>query len=116
MILKIKKNDLLKRQSRFFTCITMLIGLPITVSAIGGPGYISTSGDKGLFTLSASGASTTLCIDSKDFPGVIRALKDLKSDIGKVMNYQPTISFDKLPHQKEVVIVGTLGKSQVIDQ
>ena len=116
MILKIKKNDLLKRQLRFFTCITMLIGLPITVSAIGGPGYISTTGDKGLFTLSASGASTTLCIDSKDFPGVIRALKDLKSDIGKVTNYQPTISFDKLPHQKEVVIVGTLGKSPVIDQ
>ena len=116
MMLKIEINDLLKRQLRFFTCITMLIGLPITVSAIGGPGYISTNGDKGLFTLSASGASTTLCIDSKDFPGVIRALKDLKSDIGKVTNYQPTISFDKLPHQKEVVIVGTLGKSPVIDQ
>lgn len=94
----------------------MLTGLPITASAIGGTSYISTTGGKSQFTLSAAGTSTTLCINSKDFPSVIRALTDLKSDIGKVTNYQPTISFDKLPHQKEVVIVGTLGKSPIIDQ
>ncbi len=111
-----KANNLLKRQLRFFIYTVMLTGLPITASAIGGTSYISTTGGKSQFTLSASGASSTLCISSKDFPGVIRALKDLKSDIGKVTNHQPTISIDKLPHQKEVVIVGTLGKSPVIDQ
>jgi hypothetical protein len=111
-----KVNNLLKRQLRFLIYTAMLIGLPVTVSAIGGSSYISTTGGKNQFTLSASGTSTTLCISSKDFPGVIRALKDLKSDIGKVTNYQPAISFDKLPRKKEVVIVGTLGKSTVIDQ
>ncbi len=111
-----KVNNLLKRQLRFLIYTAMLIGLPVTVSAIGGSSYISTTGGKNQFTLSASGTSTTLCISSKDFPGVVRALKDLKSDIGKVTNYQPVLSFDKLPHQKEVVIVGTLGKSTVIDQ
>ena len=95
MILKI--NDLLKRQLALFIYTGMLIGMPITVSAIGGTSYISTTGGKSQFTLSASGTSTTLCISSKDFPGVIRALKDLKSDIGKVTNHQPTIRIDKLP-------------------
>jgi hypothetical protein len=111
-----KANNLLKRQLRFFIYTVMLTGLPITASAIGGASYISTTVGNNQFTLSAAGTSTTLCISSKDFPGVIRALTDLKSDIGKVTNYQPTICFDKLPHQKEVVIVGTLGKSAVIDQ
>ena len=111
-----KMNNLLKRQLALFIYTAMLIALPSTANAIGGTNYISTTGGKNQFTLSASGTSTTLCISSKDFPGVIRALKDLKSDIGKVTNYQPTISIDKLPHQKEVVIVGTLGKSTVIDQ
>lgn len=111
-----KANNLLKRQLRFFIYTAMLTGLPITASAIGGTSYVSTTGGKGLFPLSAAGTSTTLCINSKDFPGVIRALTDLKSDIGKVTNYQPILCFDKLPHKKEVVIVGTLGKSPVIDQ
>ena len=78
----------------------MLIALPSTANAVGGTNYISTTGGKNHFTLSASGTSTTLCISSKDFPGVIRALKDLKYSIGKVTNYQPAISLDKLPHKK----------------
>ena len=111
-----KANNLLKLRLHFLIYTAMLIALPSTANAIGGTNYISTTGGKNHFTLSASGTSTTLCISSKDFPGVLRALKDLKSDIGKVTNYQPTISIDKLPRKKEVVIVGTLGKSAVIDQ
>jgi hypothetical protein len=66
--------------------------------------------------LSESGKSTTLFISSKDYPGVIRALIDLKTDIGKVTDTERAIAFDELPLQREVVIVGTLGKSPVIDQ
>jgi hypothetical protein len=90
--------------------------LPSFTWAIGDSTYISISGGKDLFMLSASGKSTTLCINSIDYPGVIRALNDLKTDIGKVTNNEPGIAIDKIPHQKEIVIVGTLGKSPVIDQ
>jgi Glycosyl hydrolase family 67 N-terminus. len=116
MILKMRINNLLKLQLGFLAYLGMVLLFPSNASAIGVPTYISTLGGKDLFTLSASGKSTTLCINSKDYPGVIRALKDLKSDIGKVTNNEPKILFDELPHQKEVVIVGTLGKNQVIDQ
>lgn len=40
----------------------------------------------------------------------------MKGDIGKVTNTEPAIIYDKIPTQKEIVIVGTLGKSPVIDQ
>ncbi|NJO69852.1 MAG: hypothetical protein HC830_11735 [Bacteroidetes bacterium] len=96
-------------------CVLVYL-LPSLVLGIGGNSYISVSGGNNLFKLSASGNSTTLCVNADDYPGVIRALNDLKSDIGKVTHYEPNISINKIPHRKEIVIVGTLGKSPFIDQ
>ncbi|MBB3186628.1 glycosyl hydrolase 115 family protein [Microbacter margulisiae] len=81
-----------------------------------GTNYVSTSKGKDFFTLSESGKSTTLFVNSTDYPGVLRALNDLKTDIGKVTDAKPDIAFDNLPAPKEMVIVGTLGKSPVIDK
>jgi hypothetical protein len=106
-------NDSIKKKC---TAFVIALLLPAFVWAIGDSAYISTSGGKNLFTLSASGKSTTLCISSEDSPGVLRALNDLKTDIGKVTNIEPKIAINKIPHQKEIVIAGTLGKSPVIDQ
>ncbi|WP_417941184.1 glycosyl hydrolase 115 family protein [Flavobacterium sp. RS13.1] len=94
----------------------LLLIIPSFLWAIGGKSYVSTIKAKENFTLSAAGKSSPLCINSSDYVGVIRALKDLKADIGKVTNAEPSIVYDKLPSQKEIVIVGTLGKSPVIDQ
>ncbi len=90
--------------------------LPLSGWAIGGKDYISTTEGEDFFALSASGKSTTFYISSDDFAGVIRALKDLKTDIGKVTDNEPAIVYNETPSQKEAVIVGTLGKSPVIDQ
>lgn len=101
---------------KYYYIFLLALLLPSSLLAIGGKSYISTSKGKGDFTLSAAGKSTTLFISSNDYVGVIRALKDLKGDIGKVTNTEPSILYDKVPSQKELVIVGTLGKSPVIDQ
>ncbi len=116
MILKLRTAKFFKLQLRFWVYIGVVIFLPSKVYSIGDPVYVSTSGGINLFTLSASGKSTTLFISSEDYPGVIRALKDLKSDIGKVTSIEPALAIDQLPSQKELVIVGTIGNSQVIDQ
>jgi hypothetical protein len=113
---KLKNDKSLNRFLIGFCCCALLFFQPLTTWAIGDSTYISTTGGKKLFTLSASGRPTTLCINSNDYKGVIRALNDLKSDINKVTNIEPNISFDKLPKQKEIVIVGTLGKSPLIDK
>jgi hypothetical protein len=68
------------------------------------------------FTISATGKSTPLLISSKDWPGVIRAYKDLQADIGKVTSVVPELFTDNIPKSKELIIAGTIGKSPVIDQ
>ena len=99
-----------------FLILLVLLGIHSSLLAIGANSYISTTKEKDNFKLSAAGKSTTLFISSNDYPGVIRALKDLKTDIGKVTNIEPSIAYDAVPSEKEVVIVGTIGKSAVIDQ
>ncbi|MCL4703609.1 glycosyl hydrolase 115 family protein [bacterium] len=78
--------------------------------------YILTKNEKGAFALSSSGRSAPFHISSQDFPGVLRVLKHLQSDIARVTNASPDIAMDKLPAAKEIVLVGTLGKSPVIDK
>ena len=87
-----------------------------TTSAIDFESYISEKPEESSFTLSASGKSAPLYISSQDYPGVIKALGDLQSDIEKVTGAEPVLSTDSIPKEKEIVIVGTLGKSAVIDQ
>jgi len=78
--------------------------------------YITNIAADNQFILSTSNGSTPLVISSEDFPGVISALKNLKTDIGKVTGREPEIKYTNKPDNKEVVIVGTIGKSPVIDQ
>ena len=78
--------------------------------------YISTEKGKGQFTLSESGKSAPLYVSSQDYPGVIRVSKHLQTDITKVTEAKPTLSIDKIPAAKEIIIVGTLGKSPLINQ
>ena len=95
---------------------SFLFSVSTFVQVNDGANYVSASKGKDFFALSESGKSTALFVSSADYPGVLRALNDLKTDIGKVTDTKPEVTFDNLSAQKEVVIVGTLGKSPVIDQ
>jgi hypothetical protein len=104
---------------KIFIAILCLI---LTHSAISaqkntGPGsFISFEKGKGKFAISASGKSTPLLTGSNDWPGVLRAVNDLKNDIGKVSSQTPISFTDKPGKEKEVIIIGTIGKSSVIDE
>ncbi|MCX6144996.1 MAG: glycosyl hydrolase 115 family protein [Ignavibacteriales bacterium] len=76
--------------------------------------YVLVKKTQGAFTLSASGKSAALCVSSEDFPAVIRVAKDLQADMRRVTNVQATLTVDSLPVSKEVVIIGTVGKSPLI--
>jgi len=70
------------------------------------------------FPLSSQNSTVPLYISESDFAGVIRAAEDLKKDIGLVTNVEPELintnqnSFIKT---KTIVVIGTIGKSQLID-
>ena len=74
------------------------------------------SREKNAFPLSAAGKSVPVLISSADYPGVIRAVKDLQTDIGKVTGTAPLLFNDQISGNKEIIIVGTLGKSSLIDK
>jgi len=101
---------------RFAFTLLLIMTFGTTAWGIGGVAYVTPQKSKDVFPLSEVGAKTALCINTTDFPGVIRALGDLKSDMGKVTGREPEVSTDRIPKNANVVIVGTVGKSSLIDQ
>ena len=78
--------------------------------------YVSTINGRGYFTISSPSEKAALLINSSDFKGVIRAFNDLQNDIQKVTGNKPELHLDKIPQSKNVIIAGTLGKSELIDK
>jgi len=95
---------------------------PTTAGAGGGkpspgPGtYIVNVPGPGRFPLVADGEAATLVVSEADHPGVKRAVGDLQADIKRVTDVEPEIVKDRVPTGRDVVIIGTIGKSPLIDK
>ncbi|WP_460502178.1 glycosyl hydrolase 115 family protein, partial [Hymenobacter agri] len=77
-------------------------------------GTASATKAKGAFTLAAAGKTAPIYVSAADWPGVLRAAHDLQADVQRVTKLTPGFSTEK-PGGKEVVLIGTLGKSPLID-
>jgi hypothetical protein len=77
--------------------------------------YVVTEPGPGCFRLVGNGKALPLVVNSNDFPGVIRVVNDLQADIFSVTKVQPDISVDRIPTGNEMVLIGTIGKSPIID-
>lgn len=80
-----------------------------------GDDYISFGPVSGGFTLAAAGRAAPLVVSGDDYPGVVRVVNDLRDDVGRVTGVQPTVSVDQVPKQSQVVLVGTIGRSPLVD-
>jgi hypothetical protein len=78
--------------------------------------YISTENRDGYFPLSVSGRPAPLCICSEDYPGVIQVAQLLQADISRVTGASPELFIDELSSAKEIILIGTLGHSPIIDR
>ncbi|WP_213450612.1 glycosyl hydrolase 115 family protein [Rhizomonospora bruguierae] len=78
--------------------------------------YLSTLPEPDRFPLVAGGRAATIVVSAADHPGVLRVVGDLQTDIEKVTGVQPAISVDTVPTTGEVVLVGTIGRSPLIDR
>src|SRR6478736_5604541 len=104
----------MKMKSFKICCFVLLVLIGQQIAA---QNLLVTSQKKsGSFTLSSSGKSVPLYASNSDFPGVLRALKNLKADIGLVTDVQPQLITDQNPIEREVVLAGTIGKNSLIDQ
>ncbi|HYK88225.1 MAG TPA: glycosyl hydrolase 115 family protein [Acidobacteriota bacterium] len=85
-----------------------------TALAIGQVRYIETTQTAGGFPIVQGGAAADILVDSNDWPGVTRAVNDLQADIVRVSSLKPAVQSDPGALGRNVIIVGTLGKSRVI--
>jgi hypothetical protein len=84
--------------------------------ALGKPSMVSfQAAPAGSVALLAAGRAAPIFVDPADHAGVLRAAADLQGDIEKVGSVRPVLNKSTLPSGADVVIVGTLGKSALLD-
>jgi hypothetical protein len=82
-----------------------------------GSSYIVGKPAAGGFALARAGRPAPIWTDPTDHAGVIRAVGDLKADLGRVTGTEAPVLFvyQPAPSLHETIIVGTLGKNWIID-
>ncbi len=84
--------------------------------ALGQASYVQFSSGPGDFALVAAGAAANLYLDSGDFAGVALAAGNLQADIARVSAVSPQLVKDGALSGAHVVLIGTIGRSRMIDQ
>ncbi|MFD1255167.1 glycosyl hydrolase 115 family protein [Mucilaginibacter terrae] len=100
---------------KIFYALALLLAGSEQTRATDNHSYITAKAGTNTFALSANGKSTPLWVSEQDYPGVVRAAKDLQTDINAVTHSKPEL-LNGSGTGKTMVIIGTIGKSPVIDQ
>ncbi|PIQ21055.1 MAG: glycosyl hydrolase [Cytophagales bacterium CG18_big_fil_WC_8_21_14_2_50_42_9] len=99
----------------FIWIIVFTAAAPQPGFALNDATYVSAKKSKGSFPLAVAGKVAPLYISFQDFAGVQRVAKHLQTDIARVTKTEPQLLTDT-PTGKAIVLIGTLGKSPLIDQ
>lgn len=97
----------------FFFCLLILMS---ACSAAEDNQYVSEQKTDGGFCLAGDKSAAALCVDADDYAGVRRAVGDLQADIARVTGRKPTIINTLNDSNPSAVIIGTVGKSSLIDR
>jgi hypothetical protein len=105
-------------EKRLYLIGILLLSLNVNIyaQAPGDISYITSKNGSGYFQLAANGKAAVIYTDVAEYPGVMRAVKSLQTDIGSVTKASPEILRGEIGVQNEVVIIGTIGKNAVIDK
>ena len=107
------------RTFRLLPCATAIIfaalAVPSGVYGLGQKRYVETTDKAGNFVLVHGKQAAILYVDANDYPGVLRAVADLQADIHKVTGCTPPIVHERENRGPSVILIGTLGKSAVIE-
>jgi len=84
--------------------------------ALGQKRYVEFTPSPGAIRLAGKFVAAPIVLDSQDYPGVLRAARDLQGDIERVTKLRPAVIIDGPALPADVIIVGTLGKNRLIDK
>lgn len=79
------------------------------------PSYVVNEFQPKAFTIASNGSPASIYIDPNDWKGVIRSSKDLANDIKKIAGTASKV-FENTKVTKNSILIGTIGKSRIIDQ
>lgn len=77
--------------------------------------YVTTAAEKWAFPLVAGGAAAPIVVDAGDHAPVKRVVADLQADVKRVTGVEPAVASAIPGGARQVVLVGTLGHSALID-
>jgi hypothetical protein len=86
------------------------------VRAVVTDSYVSSRPEKGSFPLSMDAKTVSIVVNENDWPGVLRVAKDLQQDISRVTGAEPKLLNNLSSAGSACVVVGTIGKSPLINE
>ena len=106
---------------RFVVALALLIcgvlaPVSATASGLGKEPIVSSAATPGAVQLVAGGNAAAIVVDPRDHPGVLRVANDLQQDIQRVTGVRPSVVTNAPSKANDVIIVGTLGVSRVVDR
>lgn len=84
-------------------------------AALGDAGYVSETATAGAFALAQEQRVAPLYLAPDDWPGVVRAAGDLQADLERVTGVRPALSTSAPSSSSVAVLIGTVGRSALID-
>ena len=114
------KSPVSLRSTRAAILFALAAASPILVPhrawALGQEQYVQFAPALGGFAIVNADTVATIYLDAKDWPGVLRAAKDLASDIKDITGKTPKVVSSAEVTDRIAIIIGTVGKSQLIDR
>ncbi len=95
--------------------VLVIAASAVSAQAAVAGGYVTGRPAPGSFPLAAGGKAAPIVVSSGDYDGVKRVAGDLRADVASVTGAQPALATDHAPAHGDVVLVGTIGKSPLID-
>ena len=95
----------------------LLLLLASRAGAIGQTRYVlDRPSAAGAFPIVEARTAASIYVDSADWPGVARAAADLQADIERVTGIKPAIVHDAASLGAHAIVIGTIGRSALVDR
>ena len=103
----------LSRLAKVLLCMLVAVG---SIYAIGQTRFVEFTGRTDSARMVSGKTAAPILVDAGDYPGVLRAVRDLQSDIERVTTIRPKLISDRPAQGSDLIVVGTIGKSRLINE
>ena len=114
--MNIRMFKLFRNATVIFALVQLALFIPQCSAAQESSDYISFTKEKGSFVLAENGQPAPVVYGEDEFPGVKTVAEWFSNDIKLVSGQSPQIFESDLTQSKQLILVGTVGKSALIDQ